>query len=280
MTSTAGGAPEFVELGDGIAATVRTGTGETVLWFHGYTMNASIWGELWELLPGWSHVGVDLPGHGASRPIRSGEDLPALARTIGALALDLGVRHLVALSFGTILAVQTAIEHPGSFASLVLGAPALGGGPQDTLVARRYMELSLAHRMLGPGPELTALWMKSPPDVFKGAEARPDLWARLSAVIGEHGWTELADGAMQPLAGHPQQAAELAHVEAATLLLVGEDDLEMSKAVADLLSRVLPTCERVDLPALGHLCLIEAPEVAAGLVARHLRLHAADRAPP
>jgi pimeloyl-ACP methyl ester carboxylesterase len=256
-------------------ARLRPGDGETVLWIHGYTMSSSIWSELWDLLPGWSHLGIDLPGHGGSRPIRAGESLPALARSIGALALEAGVRHLVALSFGTMVALQVALERPRSFASLVLGAPALGGGPQDELVAQRYVELALAYRAIGPGPRLASLWMRSPPDVFRGAEARPELWALLSTVITEHRWAELADGTMQGLATHRQAAGEVQHVEASTLVLVGEDDLAMSKASAELLVGWLRACTRLDLPGLGHLCLIEAPERTAPLVERHLRAHSA-----
>jgi pimeloyl-ACP methyl ester carboxylesterase len=277
--SRTSGRPELVELGDGLAAWTRAGDGDTLLWFHGYTMDSTIWLELWRRLPSFSHVGVDFPGHGASRPLRRGEDLPALARRIGELALERGIRHLVALSFGTMVALQVAIEHPRAFASLVLGAPALGGGPQDALVARRYGEVAFARRKLGPGPHLTALWMRSPPDVFKGAESRPALWERLAAVIDRHGWSELDDGGMQPLAAHRQVEADFARVGAATLVLVGEHDLAMSKLSADLLMCRLPACRRVDLPGLGHLCLVEAPERTAGLVERHVRAAACVRRP-
>jgi pimeloyl-ACP methyl ester carboxylesterase len=268
--SRAADAPHTAELGDGLTGRVREGNGETVLWLHGYTMDSSIWTELWQHLPGWSHVGIDLPGHGGSRPIRAGEGLRQLARELGTLALDHGVRHLVGLSFGTTIALQVAIEQPRSFASLVLGAPAVGGGPQDDLIARRYIELALAFRTFGPGAELTSIWMRSPPDIFRGAEARPELWARLSAVIAKHRWSELVDRSIEPIAAHRQETAELGRIEAATLVLIGENDLEMSRASAELLIHSLRSCELVELPALGHLCLIEAPKQVAQVIDRHL----------
>lgn len=260
----------LVELGDGIVARVGGGDGDTVLWLHGYTMDSSIWAELWEHLPEYSHIGVDLPGHGASRPIRPGEELPQLALSLASHTLRHDVRHLVALSFGTLVALQIAIEHPRAFDAVVLAAPAIGGGPQDDAVGRRYVEVAMAYPTIGPGPRLTSLWMRSPPDVFKGVEGRPQVRERLRGVIDRHPWTELADGSLRTLATHRQTREELGRVETDMLVLVGEDDLAMAKASADMLHRWLPACTRLDVPGLGHLCLIEDPTVVAEPIRQHL----------
>ncbi|MGB4836918.1 MAG: alpha/beta fold hydrolase, partial [Nostocoides sp.] len=102
-----------------------TGDGPGVLWLHGYTMRAQVWEPLWALLPGWRHLGLDLPWHGESRDLRAGEELGALADTVVQHLSAQGVNHVVALSFGTVLAAEMAIRHPGAVASWVLAAPAL-----------------------------------------------------------------------------------------------------------------------------------------------------------
>jgi pimeloyl-ACP methyl ester carboxylesterase len=177
---------------------------------------------------------------------------------------------VVALSFGTLLALQVAIEYPDDLEAVVLAAPAFGGGPQDEGVGRRYVETAIAYRMLGAGPELTALWMRSPPDVFKGVESRTHVRRRVARVVDAHRWTELDDGSLRTLATHPQTHDSLGRIRASTLVLVGEHDLEMAKESADLLTSWLPACRRVDLPGLGHLCLIEDPPLAARPLAAHL----------
>jgi len=267
----------LVNFGEDLAARLAPGEGEAVLWIHGYTLDASSWERLWELLPGWRHIGIDLPGHGASLPLPAGDDLPALARRIGRLALRHGVRHVVALSFGTLVALQLAIEHPTAFASVTLAAPALGGGPQDPDVARRYDELAAAYRTKGFGPHLRERWMQSPPDLFKGAEGRPELWDRLWRLVGRHGWWELADGSYGRLGNHPQPRHQLTAVRAAFLVLVGENELPAFKRCAELIRRSVSDCERVYVPAVGHLCVLEDPEGTCGLIAAHLRAHAAVR---
>ena len=99
-----------MERADDIAMIRADGGGDGVLWIHGYTLNAGIWAELWRLLPGWRHIGIDLPGHGRSAPLAPGETLRGLARRLNRLAAEQGVRHLVALSFGGMIALQMAIE--------------------------------------------------------------------------------------------------------------------------------------------------------------------------
>src|SRR5438045_228866 len=97
---------------NGLLARSVSGPGPRVLWIHGYTMSSEIWEDLWLRLPKWSHIGIDLPGHGASRPPREPQTLPELARMLGCMAAEQRVEHVVGLSFGAIVALQIAIELP------------------------------------------------------------------------------------------------------------------------------------------------------------------------
>jgi len=253
------GRASLVNFGEGLAARVASGTGDKVLWVHGYTLDSSSWIELWNLLPEWTHIGVDLPGHGASLPLQPDENLPALAKRIGRLALRENVRHLVALSFGTVVALQVAIEFPTSFQSVILGAPALGGGPQESEVATRYQELVEMYRTRGFGPELRRRWMQSPPNIFKGAENRGELWDQLWKIVGRHPWWELADGSYAALSSHPQTKSQLSQIAAATMVLVGDHEFPTFKRCAEIIRRSVPRCERIYLPGVGHLCMLEDP---------------------
>ena len=261
-------------LGDGIAARIVECGGDAILWLHGYTLDASSFGELWSLLPGWSHLGVDLPGHGASRPFEAGEDLPSLARRLGRLAIERGVRHLIALSFGTIIATQIAVEYPTSFASLVLAAPSLAGGPQDASVGQLYEELGRLYQERGPGPHLRSRWIRSPPGLFKGAARRPELQRSLEALVDRHGWAELGDGTLKRLLAHPQSEADLRRIQAATLILLGEEEFPAFRRCGEIIRRAVPGAKRIYLEGVGHLCLLEAPLQVQGPIERHLREHA------
>jgi pimeloyl-ACP methyl ester carboxylesterase len=249
--------------------------GEKVLWIHGYTLDSSIWHTLWAGLPDWYHIGIDLPGHGASELLRAGETLATLARRIADLGRAQGVRHLVGLSFGGMVALQVAVEAPDAFATLVLGSPHLGGGPEEPHALARNVALTRLYQQRGAGPWMTELWMRWPPDIFKGAAAHPDLWAELRAVIDRHSWLELRDAAMQNVANHAQPAKDLRRIRAATLILLGEHDMDSFKRIGELIRRSIPGCRRVYVPGAGHLSMLEAPATVGPIMAAHWRTHTA-----
>jgi pimeloyl-ACP methyl ester carboxylesterase len=256
-----------------LVARVSPGKRSKVLWLHGYTIDSSIWSELWEMLPDWDHTGIDLPGHGSSLPLAASDNLPSLARRVGTLALARGVEHIVALSFGTLLGLQMVIEFPESFQSLVLGAPALGGGPQDREVGARYEELAGIYRREGFTTELRRLWMQSPPNIFKGAEAHSALWDRLWRLVGKHPWWELYDGSYGRLSSHPQTPQELRKCRTPTLVLVGDNELPAFKRCGELVRRHLPNCQRLYLPSVGHLCMLEDPVSVCSMLQEHWAAH-------
>jgi 2-succinyl-6-hydroxy-2,4-cyclohexadiene-1-carboxylate synthase len=260
-----------VPFGDGLRARVSPGDGDPVLWFHGYTMDSRVWSTLWELLPGPHHIGIDLPGHGTSRPLRTGEDLDTLAETIGAVAVESGVRRLVAMSFGTILALQVAIRRPDAFDTLVLAAPGLAGGPTDPLVEMRYATLTLIHSRFGPGPHMTRSWMRTPPDLFAGVNRRPRLKAAIAAIIDDHRWTELGDGAMTGLTAACQDERALSRITAATHVVLGSAELPAFRRCAGVIRDAVPGATVSEVPDAGHLVLLEKPARVAPIIGRALR---------
>lgn len=247
-----------------------TGRGPAVLWLHGYTMDRTLWQPLLELLPGFRHVCVDLPGHGRSRPLSGDETLPGLAARIAAIAEAADARRIVALSFGSAVALQLAASYPQLVTRLAIAAPTISGAPPAAGVIARERQLALLYRMTGPGAQMTKLWMASPPDIFRGARDHPELQGRLRAVIDGHSWAEIGSGAMRSLAEHVHTDEELGRISAATLVLVGDRDMPSFCANAARLATVVPDCTVVTMRDAGHLCLLERPGQAAAPLAAHL----------
>jgi pimeloyl-ACP methyl ester carboxylesterase len=263
----------LVSLGDGFVARISPGRGEHVLWIHGYALDSSSWSELWDLLPGWRHIGLDLPGHGQSLPLSSGEELPSLARRLANLARERRVRHLVALSFGTLVALQMAIEVPDAFATVVLGSPLAEHGANDELFWKRYRELVNMYTMGGHGEHLRGRLMLVEPSPFEGAAARPELWRRLWDIVGRHGFWDLKDAALIRLGNHMQSDVHLHSIESAVLLVAGQRERAAARRHAERLSRALRSCRSVHvLEASGH-SLLEAPATTAAAIEGHLRAH-------
>lgn len=238
--------------------------GPVVVWLHGYTMDSSIWDELWSRVPGYRHVGIDLPGHGRS-PCVANDSIGTVADRLAALAGELDAVAVVAVSFGGLLALELAARI--ELAAVVLSSPQVPGGALDPAAQTKNLELHRLHRARGRGDWLTDAWMAWPPAIFRGASDHPALWARLRAVIAEHSWDELADPRWRWMVPLPD-AASLARVRPRVLrVFVGEDDMPAFKRAAEILRRTIPGCDRVYVPGAGHLALLEQPAVLAGQVA-------------
>lgn len=256
---------------DGLVARATAASGESVLWIHGYTMDGSIWAELWEHLPGWRHLAVDLPCHGGSRSLRQDEDLSMFAAQLGEAALARGVRHLVGLSFGSLVTLEIAARFPDAFERVVLAAPTYGGAPVDPDAQRLNQALIRLFKARGTGPWMTSLWMSSPPDIFTAARNHPALWQLLERLVSRHRWSELSGDSMQRFNGFRHLPQSLARIRSDVLVPVGEQDMTAFRRAAQMLSRWLPRCRVSYMADAGHLCLLEQPVSAAALIAAHLR---------
>ncbi len=260
---------------DGIAGRIEPGRGDKILWIHGYTLDSSSWSKIWSLLPGWRHIGIDLPGHGASDPVMEGNNLKTLGRRLGTFCVEQGIRHIIALSFGTMTAIQIAIDFSEYFSSIILGAPVIAGGPQDPEMTKIYSRLMLLYHRTGPIPQMTDLWMSS--RAWRGIENHPGLKKTLSSIVARHSWQELGSHArIQQFTWPPQKVEALEKITAALLILVGEREMPVFLKYAEVLENWVPkSCKHI-LPDTDHLCMLQAPNLSATLIEAHLRKHAIE----
>ncbi len=212
------------------------------------------------------HVGVDLPGHGRS-PDRA-LDRASLAGVLADIAAHDDLRHIVALSFGTIVALELAARALDRFESVTLGAATFAGAPLDADAQTLHLELQRLAHAGEPPSVLAARWLRSPPEIFTGARRQPALFSELAAVVRAHRWTELASGGNQLTAG--DQRRLLRRIRAPTLVIVGDNDMATFRRSAKLVTDLVADARRVHLPEVGHLCLLEAPDVCAKLVRQHV----------
>lgn len=251
-------------------ATIEVGDGPAVLWVHGYTMSAAIWAPLWERLPGFRHIGVDLPGHGRSPAMAVGTTRASMAGQLNAVARAHGAERLVALSMSTLVAFEALIAGDHPFTKVVVAAPTLAGMETADGAAERYRQLFIMRRAGAPRELMNDVWMASPPDIFTGLRRHPSAFQGVADVVAGHSWKELETGAMALVGEGVQEPSSIAPVEGQLLVVVGDDDMPAFRKVARQVHASVPGSRLVELAGAGHLPLLEVPDEVAPVLADHL----------
>jgi 2-succinyl-6-hydroxy-2,4-cyclohexadiene-1-carboxylate synthase len=260
-------------VGDGLAARTRGTEGEGVLWLHPYALDSSCWTELWDRLPSWRHVAVDLPGHGLSLPVAPTADLASVARQLDAVAARFEIRHIVGLSFGAFVALQMALESKSASATLVLGSPLIEHGSNDELFWKRYREMVTMYMMAGHGDHLRGRLTQVEPSPFEGLLAREEVRQKMYDIVGRHSFADLGYAGIQRWGSQPQSDVGLHRLRTAVLLIEGGSEAGAAKRYAQRLARTFRDCRSVHLMGAGALSLLEQPANAATAIESHLHAH-------
>jgi pimeloyl-ACP methyl ester carboxylesterase len=173
-----------------------------------------------------------------------------------ALLDHLGVKraHLLGISNGGRIAIDFAVSYPDMVEKLVLVAPGLGGykGEEDTFEKHMYEEYDKA---LEAGDKALAaeyearVWVdgprRKPEDVDPVFRKRALELIRYTVDLG------IGDG--EGDIARPPAAERMADIQAPTLLILGEEDVDFLVGVAEALEVGIPNLKRVSMPGTAHL---------------------------
>jgi o-succinylbenzoate---CoA ligase len=166
---------------------------------------------------------------------------------------------VVGISFGGVLALETAARHPSRVASASAYEPPYGA------VASQAMGVEFPEIDGGIEGVYARGGAPAAAETFLRAVAGDEAWDRLSdrsrSFLADEGVSALADGALLGL-----DADGLARVTAPVLILSGGASDPFYRPVADELARRIPRARRATLEGLSHTAPINRPNRVAAAV--------------
>lgn len=274
---------------------------EPAMFVHGLGGSALNWTDLMDLLgepaagqPALACQALDLPGFGFS-PAPADDDYSVDARVATVAALidktGLGPVHLVGNSLGGAICTRLAARRPELVATLTLVSPALPD------LRPRLLPMRLAVVAVpGVGRWLLGRLRQLPPaqradmtinDIFADPSLlRPERREEaISEVIRRDGLGYAGDallGSARSLVaeytrpGPGSLWGDAAKVTAPTLVLHGSHDRLVDPSTAGRAARAFRNCRVVVLPRVGHVAMMERPDLVAAEMREFLRGAAQD----
>lgn len=232
------------------------GSGEPLVFIHGYTLDTRMWDDQFEVFAQrYRVIRYDVRGFGKSalpdaNAYAHPDDLKALLEHLG-----IQQAHVVALSMGGGIAVDFALTYPRMVRTLVLVDAVVGGwhwSEEDTQRTRLVNEAAAAEGI----PAGKQSWLTHP--LFVPANEQPAVASRLAQMVEDYsGWHFTHDNPAQ--SPHPRAIKRLEQVTAPTLVILGERDTPDFHGMADALATRVPNARKVVLPGAGHMSNMEVP---------------------
>ena len=250
------------------------GTGETVMMLHGIGGGHLSFAPQLETLAyvGYRAVAWDMPGYGHSAPIEpyTFKGLAeACIRLIDALQCDSVV--LLGHSMGGMVAQEVIARRPDKVHKLVLcGTSAAFARHHNGRSADAWARQFIAQRSapLDAGQTMEQLARTLVPEMA-GPAAQAD-----GLRLAEHCMASVPAAtyrrALECLVSFDRQAA-LADIRVPTLLVGGEHDRVAMPAVMQRMARTIAQARYEELPGVGHLMNLEAPDAFDRLLLDFLR---------
>lgn len=225
---------------------------------------------------GYRAVAWDMPGYGHSAPIDP-YSFKGLAQSCALLIENLmhakggGGVILLGHGMGGMVAQEVAARRPELVRRLVLAATSAMVGPIDANARlawqRDYVAESLAP--LQGGDDMARLAQVVVPQLI-GPAALPEGVALATHVMAQVRPATYRH-ALEALVGFDRQAT-LPHIHVPTLLVGGAADTVSPPAVMRQMSAAISGSSYVELPGVGHLPHLEAPDDFDGMVLNFLAL--------
>jgi pimeloyl-ACP methyl ester carboxylesterase len=245
----------------------ETGDGAPIVLIQGANLPMEMWDAQVKFFASeFKVVRYDVRGFGGSGP-RDG--VPYQSHTDLLALLDhlrIERAHLIGLSLGGRIAVDFALTYPDRVASLVLAGPGLSGYQFNAQAMRSWIERIIAAQSEGDFFLAADVWLET--GFMAPAMDNPELAPRLTRLAHANARVWASRDLEVPLS--PPAVDRLGEIDAPTLLLLGERDVDDEHRIVETLHREVSGAQLEVFPRVGHVINLEAPEAFNRIVHRFL----------
>ena len=256
----------------------RAGSGEPMVLVHGIGSNRQVWDRMRPALDSaFDVIALDLPGFGDSPPLE-----PAKRTTFGlADAIEaemdrqgLSDAHLVGNSMGGWIVLELARR---GRARTVTAISPVGGATRRE--ARLSLPVLQAHRIgaklaapvadtLSKSSLVRRLTMSG--QMTRPQDVRPEAAAFATRSLAAcESWNELVHDIAQNNDLIENNASRLAEISAPVLITWGRSDRVLPRSQGPRLQAAIPGSELRVLPGVGHVPMLDQPDLMARIVVEH-----------
>jgi 3-oxoadipate enol-lactonase len=237
----------------------RAGAPDVVLW-PSLMCDGGMWRHQVEPLAALGRVVIlDPPGHGKSEvpPRFTLEDnADALLDAFGELKIDRAV--LVGLSWGGMLGMRMALQHPSRVAALALLDTS--ADPEDRARAIKYRVFVSFARRFGLPPALTEAQITPAFFCDRSLRERREVVDRMINAAQGFPREGTARAALAVVVHRKDISGRLGEIRVPTLVVCGREDRATEPVHSERIAQRIPGARLVWIEGAGHLSVLEQPQ--------------------
>lgn len=239
---------------------------------HGLLFSTTMWrGQVEALRSTYRCVNIDWRGQGLS-PGAPAYDMDALyGDAVGVIEhLDVGPVHYLGLSMGGFVGQRVAARRPDLVRSLTLIDTS--AGPEDPEKISRYRLLSTIYGLIGLKPLLGQVAPIMFSTAFLDTAPGKQVVDRWMDELGRQ-QRRATKKAIRGVTDRLPIVDEIGAITAPTLVVVGTEDSATPVAKAQVIADAIPGARLEQLPGVGHVSTLEAPEAVNAAILPFLAEH-------
>mgnify|MGYP000085467818 CR=1 FL=1 len=236
------------------------GSGQVILFIHGFPLHRKLWQpQIDSLTQAARVIAVDLRGHGESDSAPGSNTMQAMAEDCFDLLTKIGVSQpviLCGLSMGGYVAFSAYRQYPHRIAGLILAATRAAADSDLAKQNRNEAIATIQKEGAAKIIESMSARLLSPTSL----EKKPDLLARLREMMQSiPTQTYLSD--LSGLRDRPDATGLLPTITKPVMIIHGADDQIVPLEEARAMHAQIPASELRIIPQAGHLPNLEQPDL-------------------